>query len=83
MSTVSAAGEPPLKIERLIALAIDAAGRHRNGCRHRADRAREAGANERELDKTLAIIAALCGTGGLATASGLLAPLRSAGFESL
>jgi len=78
-----APGELPLKIKLLIELGIDAAGRHPNGCLHIADMAREAGATERELDETLAVIAALCGTGGLATASGVFPQLRGAGFGGI
>lgn len=78
-----APGELPLKIKLLIALGIDAAGRHPNGCLHIADMARAAGATERELDETLGVIAALCGTGGLATASGVFHEMRGAGFGSL
>ena len=70
----------PRKYKLLIALAVDASGRHPNGCTHIADMAREAGATEEELMDCLSIIGLLCGTGGLATASGVFPELRGKGF---
>lgn len=64
-----AEGELPVKTKILLALALDAGNQYPESVSRLANMAREQGASEREITETVEIVALVCGTQGLATAS--------------